>query len=179
MGESEAAEEFVQTSALKRWCELGVAGGAKFGRDFRAPQKYKEWMIEAGFVDVQEKQILVPVNTWPVDPVDSHIGGWFSLDVQKGVKGTTKLLEAAGLPANEIPGFMDEVCHNVTHRAMRAYSPRKFVQLQNEGPIWVLIVGRLCVLWTEAYVISTLICNGEPRLMDSPSSLHSQPPTAV
>lgn len=125
MGENEAAEEVVRNSALKRWCELGVAGGAKFGRDFRAPQKYKQWMIEAGFVDVEEKQILVPVNTWPVDPVDSHIGGWFSLDAQKGVKGTTKLLEAAGLPTNEIPDFMNEVCDNVTHRAMRAYSPRK------------------------------------------------------
>lgn len=125
MGENEAAEEVVRSSALKRWCELGVAGGAKFGRDFRAPQKYKQWMIEAGFVDIQEKQILVPVNTWPVDAADSHIGGWFSLDVQKGVKGTAKLLEAAGLPTDEIPAFMDEVCKNVTHRAMRAYSPRK------------------------------------------------------
>lgn len=151
MGENEAAEEVVRNSALKRWCELGVAGGAKFGRDFRAPQKYKQWMIEAGFVDVQEKQILVPVNTWPVDPVDSHIGGWFSLDVQKGVKGTTKLLEAAGLPTNEIPDFMDEVCENVTYRAMRAYSPRKCSRLPNAGPFWVLIHSRLCVLWTKTH----------------------------
>lgn len=126
IGENEAAEKVVRASALKRWCELGVAGGAKFGRDFRAPLKYRKWMVEAGFVDVKEKQVLVPVNTWPVDPVDSHMGGWFSLDVQKGVKGTTKLLEAAGMSTNEIPGFMDEVCHNVTHRAMRAYSPRKW-----------------------------------------------------
>lgn len=81
--------------------------------------------MKAGFVDITAKQVLAPVNIWPVDPVDSHIGGWVSLDVQKGVRGTTKLLEAAGMPTEEIPGFMDEVGNNVTHKSMRAYTPRK------------------------------------------------------
>ncbi|CAN8103225.1 unnamed protein product [Discula destructiva] len=123
VGEDEAAEEFVRKSALKKWCELGVAGGAKFGHDFRAALKYKQWMVEAGFVDIQERQILVPVNIWPADPEESNLGGWFSLDAQKGVKGTAKLLEAAGMAPEDIPGFMDEVCDDVTHISMRAYSP--------------------------------------------------------
>lgn len=125
IGENEAAEAVLQNSALKRWCELGVAGGARFGRDFRAPLKYKQWMMEAGFVEIHEQQILVPVNIWPLDPEERRLGGWFSLDVQKGVTGTAKLLEAAGMAAEDIPGFMEEVCHSVTHKDMRAYSPRK------------------------------------------------------
>ncbi|KAJ4422946.1 hypothetical protein N0V82_002340 [Gnomoniopsis sp. IMI 355080] len=123
IGENEAAEKIVQDSALKKWCELGVAGGAKFGRNFRAPLQYKQWMMEAGFVDIHEEQILVPVNVWPLDPAERRLGGWFSLDVQKGVKGTAKLLEAAGMASQDIPDFMDQVCRSVTHQDMRAYSP--------------------------------------------------------
>lgn len=33
-------------------------------------------MIEAGFIDVVEKQYLSPVNGWPADPVDKNIGNW-------------------------------------------------------------------------------------------------------
>lgn len=125
IGEDEAAEAIVGGSALKQWCDKGVQGGASFGRDFRAAHRYRQWMIEAGFVDIVQKQILCPVNGWPVDPVDKMLGNWFSLDVIKGVKGTTKLLEAAGMAPESIPEFMDSVCANVTHRSMRAYSPRK------------------------------------------------------
>lgn len=125
VGEDEAAEAVVRGSALRRWCDRGVAGGRAFGRDFRAARRYRRWMAEAGFVDVVERQVLCPVNSWPLDPVDSVVGGWFSLDVMKGVRGTTKLLEAAGMPLEEIPGFMDEVCESVTYKDLRAYSPRE------------------------------------------------------
>lgn len=125
IGENEAAEAFVQQSALKKSCELGVAAGAKFGRDFRAPLKYKQWMMEVGFVDIHEEQILVPVNVWPLDPVERRLGGWFSLDVQKGIRSSAKLLETAGMAAADIPAFEEEVCRSVTDQNMRAYSPRK------------------------------------------------------
>lgn len=39
-----------------------IQAGKNTGRDFDAPKKYKKWMIEAGFEDVVEKQILVPVS---------------------------------------------------------------------------------------------------------------------
>lgn len=133
IGENEAAEAVVRDSALRQWCDKGVQGGASFGRDFRAAHNYRQWMVEAGFEDIVEKQILCPVNGWPVDPDDRLLGNWFSLDVIKGVKGTAKLLEAAGLPPESIPGFMDAVCDNVTHRAMRAYSPRKLNQILNSS----------------------------------------------
>lgn len=125
IGEDDAAEAVVRGSALRRWCDLGVAGGAAFGRDFRAARRYRGWMAEAGFVDVVAREVLCPVNAWPLDPVDGVLGSWFSLDVMKGVRGTAKLLEAAGLPREAIPGFMDEVAESVTQRNLRAYSPRE------------------------------------------------------
>lgn len=102
-----------------------MAGGAALGRDFRAPLQYGRWMADAGFVDVAARQVLVPVSAWPADPLDAHLGGWFALDAQKGVRGTAKLLEAAGMRREDVHGFMDEVCSSVGDEALRAYSPRK------------------------------------------------------
>lgn len=60
-GEDEAAEEFLQASALGRWIRYGIAGGAKLGRDFNAALNFKRHMIEAGFTDIVEEKVLVPM----------------------------------------------------------------------------------------------------------------------
>lgn len=127
VGSDEQAEAALRASALWRCWQLVISGGAGLGRDFQAPLKYARWMKEAGFVDIVVKEILAPVNAWPLDPLDRVIGGWYSLDVQKGVKGLAKVLEAAGMTPGDIPAFTDEVCENVTMRTLRAYSPRKWL----------------------------------------------------
>lgn len=40
--------------------DLIKEGGLKLGRDIDVTPKLKDWLIEAGFVDVVEKRILVP-----------------------------------------------------------------------------------------------------------------------
>lgn len=41
-------------SSIERWSELMALGGAAVGRDFQVPSKYKQWLIDIGFVDVVE-----------------------------------------------------------------------------------------------------------------------------
>lgn len=60
-GETDAAEEFYQASALARWHQYFIAGGATLGRDFRAAVKFKTYMTEAGFTDVVQEQVLAPM----------------------------------------------------------------------------------------------------------------------
>ncbi|KAK8010894.1 hypothetical protein PG990_009859 [Apiospora arundinis] len=38
---------------------------AKFGRDLQCPRKYKQWLEEVGFVNVQEQVIPIPMSPWP------------------------------------------------------------------------------------------------------------------
>lgn len=125
-GENERAQAVVRDSPVTEWLKLMALGGTKIGRDFMAPLKYKEYMEEAGFVDIVVKQVLAPVNVWPQDPIDKAIGGWLSLDVQKGVKGTSKILHAAGMPMDEIPNFTDKVSDGITYAYLRAYMPREY-----------------------------------------------------
>lgn len=41
-------------SNIERWSQLMDLGGAAVGRDFKVPKKYKQWLIDIGFVDVVE-----------------------------------------------------------------------------------------------------------------------------
>lgn len=126
VGADAEAAGVLRGSALQRFFGLAVAGGAAFGRDFEAGRKYKDWMVAAGFEGVVETQVLAAVNSWPLDPVDRAIGTWFCLDVHRVLDGTTKLLEAGGLPLAKIPGFLDEVRESITLRTMRVYCPREW-----------------------------------------------------
>lgn len=125
IGENAAAEEELRASALGQLAPRLLAGGASTGRDFQSPRNYKRWMLELGFVDVTEVQILTPVNGWPIDPHDRMMGSWACLDLLKLVRATTKILHAGGIPLEEIPYFQDQVCQCLTQRSMRVYSPCK------------------------------------------------------
>ncbi|KAJ0103787.1 uncharacterized protein J7T55_001360 [Diaporthe amygdali] len=125
VGADDEASAVLDGSALAKFFRYAVAGGTAFGRDFEAGRKYKEWMVEAGFEGVVERQVLAPVNAWPLDPVDRTIGNWFCVDVHRVLDGTTKLLEAGGLPLAEIPSFLDDVRESITSREMRVYCPRR------------------------------------------------------
>ncbi|KAK8127828.1 S-adenosyl-L-methionine-dependent methyltransferase [Apiospora sp. TS-2023a] len=41
---------------------------AGLGRDLQCPRKYKRWLEEAGFVNVQEQLIPIPMGPWPSNP---------------------------------------------------------------------------------------------------------------
>ncbi|ORY64007.1 S-adenosyl-L-methionine-dependent methyltransferase [Pseudomassariella vexata] len=52
-------------TALHKWNFLIKAGAAARGRDIEVSRKYKEYLMQIGFVDVVEKKIKVPGNPWP------------------------------------------------------------------------------------------------------------------
>lgn len=122
VGEDEKANQFFQQSAVQEFFRTAVRGGAANGKDFEACRKLKHWMLEAGFVDVVEKPILLPLNGWPQDREDKLLGHWSSLDILKFLGGATKLLVAGGLGLDEIPAFLEQVRLDVLNRDMRVYS---------------------------------------------------------
>lgn len=125
IGADDLAEQNLRSSALGRYMEILLAGGAPIGKDFRAPRRYKRWLAELGFVDIVEKQVLSPINAWPLDPHDRMIGNWVCADLLKLVRATTKILHAGGMSLDEIPAFQEQVCLCITQKTMRVYSPCK------------------------------------------------------
>jgi hypothetical protein len=48
------------------------------GLDWYKAAKYKAWLEEAGFVDVQEMHFAWPINTWPKNPHLKRLGIWMN-----------------------------------------------------------------------------------------------------
>jgi hypothetical protein len=49
-------------TALGQWYENIVEGASVMGKDLEISKKYKTWMEEAGFVNVEEKLFYWPIN---------------------------------------------------------------------------------------------------------------------
>lgn len=166
VGADAGAEAFVRASAAARFHRLAVAGLTSVGRDPLAARKYRRWMEEIGFTDVVERQLLCPVNGWPLDPEDRLLGRWMHLDSQKGVPGMVKVLLASGMPQGEIPAFLEEVRVNLADVKMRAYLVCKSGERQGDPALpgrSVLMDSSLRGLRPEAGKISDIQHTGPPK----------------
>ncbi|KAK2018692.1 methyltransferase domain-containing protein [Colletotrichum eremochloae] len=84
-----------------QWKRLFLEACEKAGRDPRPGPKLKDWVREAGFVNITHKKYKMPVGPWPKDPYYKEIGMCnliqildgleaFSLRLFCGVLGWTK-----------------------------------------------------------------------------------------
>ncbi|CAN8098367.1 unnamed protein product [Discula destructiva] len=136
----EDAAGVLHGSAFEQSFRYCLEAGQKMGRDFNAAKKFKRWLIEAGFVDVVEKQFLSPVNGWPVDPKDQHIGNWYCLKLPRFSSSIPKFLESGSMPVEDIPAFQERMRFDITRAEMRVYHPlcvvyaRKPMDVYHSGP---------------------------------------------
>ena len=57
------------------------------GRDFQISSKMKPLIEAAGFVDVHEQKVKLPLGPWASDPKVKEIGKFFELFYKTGVQG--------------------------------------------------------------------------------------------
>ena len=68
-------DSFPTPSYIRMWCEKQVEAGLKAGMDFRmSGAGIRQWMEEAGFVNVQVRPFKIPIGLWPADPKMREIG---------------------------------------------------------------------------------------------------------
>jgi hypothetical protein len=60
-------DDSIVGKAMERWLEAAVPAANKLGRDFGRVPNYKSYLIECGFVDAVEAQLVWPIGTWPRD----------------------------------------------------------------------------------------------------------------
>lgn len=127
MGSDPSTNEYILASALERWNSYLKAGlrNAK-GRDPAVTLKLQHWMREIGFVDVVQKPVLVPINSWPLDPEDRLLGQFTRMDNEMVVESSVKLLLAGGLAQEELPDFKAAVKWSLGDAKMRGYWKGKY-----------------------------------------------------
>lgn len=74
-----------ENSALMEWQQAINYAGEKIGRDLNIYYKLKDWMIAAGFVDVQVSVYVLPFSPWPRDPHLKALGRYQAVQLQQAI----------------------------------------------------------------------------------------------
>jgi hypothetical protein len=81
-------------------------------------------MEEIGFVDIEEKILPWPINTWPKDTYLKLLGLWFQFDLLEGLNSTTALLtRGLGWSTEEVESLLVDVRKDIENRRVHAYVP--------------------------------------------------------
>ncbi|KAM3071775.1 hypothetical protein ACMFMG_009636 [Clarireedia jacksonii] len=82
--------EFRDDDPHKVWVKLFREVSDKSGMTFEPARELKRWMEEAGFVDVRERVVDVPVGQWPKDEKRRILGMWNQFRLDKGMRDFTE-----------------------------------------------------------------------------------------
>ncbi|GAB1317164.1 Methyltransferase [Madurella fahalii] len=113
------------SSALSQWNKHVIEAGHMLGHSIECAKHYKQQMIDAGFVNVQEKLYKWPINSWPKDPKYKEIGMWTEQNFCGGIYGLSVALftRALGWSAQELEVFLVNVRKDLRDRQIHAYWP--------------------------------------------------------
>jgi len=110
-----------------RWGELLCEAGRKTGRPLGTDcsDMHAIMMREAGFVDVQERMFMWPINGWPKNKMMKDIGEWNQLNILEGLEGFCLALLTRGLgwTKEEVDVFVARVSRDLRDRKIHAYFP--------------------------------------------------------
>ncbi|KAI9742766.1 MAG: hypothetical protein M1818_003495 [Claussenomyces sp. TS43310] len=106
-----------------KWTTAIDEASMTLDRPLRTANKMKRWFIEAGFVDVQEKIVKLPINTWPRDREYKKIGKWWYDNLVMGLQGFSLALltRVMGWSKEEIEVFLADVRKGMKDRHVHAY----------------------------------------------------------
>lgn len=104
-------------------CEAARALGRPMGSD--VSDHYVTWMREAGFVDVEQRMFMWPINAWPKDPYMKQLGRWNQLNCTDGLEGFCLALLTRGLGwrKEEVDVFVAKVRADFRNKKIHGYFP--------------------------------------------------------
>ncbi|KAJ5585305.1 uncharacterized protein N7459_005105 [Penicillium hispanicum] len=74
-----------EDSPLMEWQQAVNLAGDKIGRELNIYHKLKNWMIEAGFEDVNLSVYALPFSPWPRDPYLKTVGKYQAVQLQQAI----------------------------------------------------------------------------------------------
>ncbi|CEI61385.1 hypothetical protein FVEN_g5902 [Fusarium venenatum] len=111
--------------AAARWGELMLEAADKFGAHLDSCTRYKQQLLDAGFVDVVETIYKWPTNPWPRDPKFKEMGLWNYENLGNGASGLSLALftRALGWTAEQVEVFLVDVRRDMKNRAIHGWWP--------------------------------------------------------
>ncbi|EXK83288.1 hypothetical protein FOQG_12468 [Fusarium oxysporum f. sp. raphani 54005] len=111
------------------WMKTMVEGSSKFGKPLNVAPEWKKQMEEAGFVDVEQKILKVPIGSWPKDPKLKEIGKFQSVQEAQVITSYTPGIfsRILGWSDEEIQVFMAKVKKDLSESSIHLYLPVYFI----------------------------------------------------
>ncbi|KAL2682431.1 hypothetical protein Neosp_006882 [[Neocosmospora] mangrovei] len=112
-------------SYIDQWSSLMIEATNVFGRGAQSAKKYKQQMIDAGFVNVTEVIYRWPTNRWPADPYYKELGFWSCHNIAGELSGLSMALftRALGWSSEEVEVFLTNVRTDMKDRRIHAWWP--------------------------------------------------------
>ncbi|KAK0736412.1 S-adenosyl-L-methionine-dependent methyltransferase, partial [Apiosordaria backusii] len=85
-------DSFDRAPWTKEWVTKLDEASKMFGKQINVANRHKQWMIDAGFEDVQEKVVRIPIGPWAKDPHLKELGRFEQLHMQMSVASHTPAL---------------------------------------------------------------------------------------
>lgn len=131
--------------SLRKHFDRMVRGLEMLGRKIDVTPHYKNWMLEAGFVDVVERQILCPyvqlsvrpgafviltdktlllsrVNSWSQDPKDKRLGQYTQINYHDGAEAAIRFLRPTFSSDEETREYVKEAQKRIADTSVHNYS---------------------------------------------------------
>lgn len=71
---------------VREWNTGVDEASIKFGKRFRTAQQHKQWMQEAGFIDVREEIYKAPIGPWAKGKKFKELGTWYRATLLEAVE---------------------------------------------------------------------------------------------
>ncbi|RBA20697.1 hypothetical protein FPRO05_08144 [Fusarium proliferatum] len=122
-----------EDSAMGQWGKIFMEGGRKLQRPFSVLEDnvQVESMNEAGFINIEEEEIKVPIGGWPEDPRLKEAGQYFQAAILQDVEGTlTFIANLLGWSKEEIHVFAARYRREIRSKKVHGYFRGKVVWAQ-------------------------------------------------
>ena len=113
-----------EDSDYYNWNRLFLDGLDSVNRDGRPAQRLREYAEAAGFINITEVKLKMPLGPWPKDPELKQIGMMNLVQMLDGVEGfSLKTLEAMGWSRIEIDVYLAKIRRELKAGRFHAYAP--------------------------------------------------------
>ncbi|KAI8649945.1 hypothetical protein NCS56_01445800 [Fusarium sp. Ph1] len=116
-------ETVSKDTAVYKWSSLMNEAATKIGSGLDSGLRYKDQLIEAGFVNVVETPYKWPMNTWPKDKKTKELGAWGNVNLVGGAQGLSLALftKVLGWSPEELEVFLVDVRKDLCDKKLHGY----------------------------------------------------------
>ncbi|KAF2672387.1 S-adenosyl-L-methionine-dependent methyltransferase [Microthyrium microscopicum] len=109
-------------SRVRDYGDVMLEAGKRIGLDFEAPEKWREWLEAAGFVDIHMKWVNWPIGPWAKHQKNKILGRFTYLDFYDAIEAAGPLVIAAlGKTQEEVQTLIDDSRAEFKAQKIRLY----------------------------------------------------------